>query len=74
MEKAIELSNFHNAYLEPKFFVPGNGGDSTGLLKFVDGEERFTYGLVVDSFDLAPTTELSDFGKKKRRRNRRVQL
>ena len=74
LKKACDESNFHRTYLDPKFFVPGNGGDLTGILKIVDCEVRMTYGLAIESFDLTPMKDLSNFGKKKRRRNRRVQL
>ena len=32
------------------------------------------YGLAIESFDPTPYQELTSFGKKKRRRNRRIQL
>ena len=32
------------------------------------------YGLAIESVDLTPMKDLSNFGKKKRRRNRRVQF
>ena len=74
LKKPCDVSNSHNTYLEPKFFVPGNGGDVTRLRNSVDCGQRMTYGLAIDNFDLTPTKELSVFRKKKRRRNKRVQL
>ena len=74
LKKACGESNFHKTYLDPTFFIPGNAGDLTGILKTVGCEQRMTYGLAIESFDLTPMKDLSNFGNKKRRRNRRVQL
>ena len=35
---------------------------------------QWIYGLVLESYDITPKIELTGFGLKKRRRNRRIQL
>ena len=74
LNKVGDWKHFHKTFIEPKYFIPGNAGDDTGLLKLVDAENRMTYGLAIESFDLTPMKDLSTFAKKKRRRNRRIQL
>ena len=74
LDKALYDSQFHNTYLHPRFFVSGNDGDTEGILKRVDEIPRMIYGLAVESFDATPYQDLSSFSKKKRRRNRRIQL
>ena len=74
LEKALYDSQFHKTYLHPRFFVSGNDGDTEGILKRVDEIPRMVYGLAIESFDPTPYQELTSFGKKKRRRNRRIQL
>ena len=74
LNKVGDWKHCHKTFIEPKYFIPGNAGDDTGLLKLVDAENRMTYGLAIESFDLTPMKDLSTFAKKKRRRNRRIQL
>lgn len=73
MDKALHDSHFHKTYLHPKF-VPGNAGDTEGLLKRVDEVPRMNYGLAIVSFDPTPYEDLSNFSKAKGRRKRRVQM
>ena len=74
LDKASVHKNMHLTYLRPEYLVPGNGGDDQPTQRSVDGVATDTYGVTVQSLDTTSIHELSPFGQKKRRRNRRVQL
>lgn len=74
LDKATDIKNQHLTFLRPEYLVPGNLGDDTPTERCVDGVATDTYGVKVDSLDKTSIHELSSFGQKKRRRNRRVQL
>ena len=74
LDKATNFKNQHLTFLRPEYFVPGHGGEATPTKRCVDGVATDTYGVRIESLDNTSIQELSPFGQKKRRRNRRVQL
>ena len=63
LDKAVCFSKQHLTYLGPQYFVKGNDGDWKGLAKAVDQEMQWTYGLVLDSYDITPKIELTGWAE-----------